>query len=232
MDLSRRYGILTPYTAFLADERGESLAIREQLRRADVQLGRLNEVQGAAGVGQREVKARLSQAQAPMSADAFRLPAEAEMAAANRPSSGRGELGGMMGGMGPAAKRAGATGGEAANLDSIGVATSVPGMGYAAAPARGARVAVGQDAEGRAYVAGNVRRMGGKTFYKRGERWVDSALTPELEKKAETIEQFSDAYFELAREQTAEQNQFLTFEEPVTVVLGGKAYKIERPEGR
>ena len=45
----------------------------------------------------------------------------------------------------------------------------------------------------------------------------------------EAIEQFSDAFFKLAASQSAEQNQFLTFAEPVVVKLQGKVYRIDVP---
>ena len=98
---------------------------------------------------------------------------------------------------------------------------------FAAKPAANALSVFAEDAQGRVQVAENVRRVGSKTFFKRGKRWVDSTVTDEQEKQAQTLEQFSDAYFELARKQTPEMNQYLTFEEPVTVNLGSQTYKIE-----
>ena len=79
-------------------------------------------------------------------------------------------------------------------------------------------------------VAANVRQIGKKTFYRKDNRWIDSEVKPEDEVKAKVIEQFSDLYFELAKKQSAELNQYLSFEEPVTVNLGGTIYRIERPE--
>ena len=243
VDLSKRYGILTPYTAFLADENVNLQARGDQVRRAGEQLDQLAQVQGAVGVGQRELKAGYMAAQRPASADSAGQPlatARAEMARQvngyrsqmqQRVNAmrGRGNSGGLGGG-GLGGGGLGGGGMNGSDYEEYGKVGAEPAAGPA--PAAGAKLAVGRDAEGRPYVAGGVRRMGGKTFYRRGDRWVDSALTPELEKAAETIEQFSDAYFELARGQTAERNQFLTFEEPVTVVLGAKAYRIERPTGR
>ncbi len=76
--------------------------------------------------------------------------------------------------------------------------------------------------------AATVRQVGSKTFYRKADRWVDAAVTPDAEAKALRVEQFSDAFFELARSQGAELNQYLAFGEPVTVELGGKVYRIER----
>jgi len=88
--------------------------------------------------------------------------------------------------------------------------------------------AVMKDAEGRDVVAGTVRQVGKKTFFRKGERWVDSTVKPEEDAKATVIEQFSPAYFDLARNQTPEMNQYLSFEESVTVNINGKVYRIDQ----
>jgi Ca-activated chloride channel family protein len=56
---------------------------------------------------------------------------------------------------------------------------------------------------------------------------VDASVTPEEDEKATVVTQFSDEYFRLARTQKAEYNQYLSLNEPVTVKLDGKVYKIE-----
>jgi hypothetical protein len=76
----------------------------------------------------------------------------------------------------------------------------------------------------------SVRNIGVKTFYRKGDRWIDSAVKPEEDAKATVVEQFSEEFFKLARGQSAEQNQYLTFEEPVTVLIAGKVYRIEPPK--
>ena len=84
-----------------------------------------------------------------------------------------------------------------------------------------------KDAEGRESVVTTVRQVGTKTFFRKGDRWVDSAVKPEDEAMAVVLEQFSDDYFKLANSQSAEMNQYLTFDEAVTVTLGAKVYRIE-----
>jgi Ca-activated chloride channel family protein len=84
-----------------------------------------------------------------------------------------------------------------------------------------------KDAEGREKVANTVLNIGAKTFFHKENRWVDSEVTPDEEAKAETIEQFSDRFFELARSQTATENQYLTFDDPIVVRIGGKVYRID-----
>ena len=78
----------------------------------------------------------------------------------------------------------------------------------------------------------SVRNVGVKTFYRKDNRWVDSLVKPEEDAKAIVVERFSEEFFKLARDQSAEQNQYLTFEEPVTVLIAGKVYRIEPPKAR
>jgi Ca-activated chloride channel family protein len=73
----------------------------------------------------------------------------------------------------------------------------------------------------------SVRQVGAKTFYYKNGHWVDSTVKPEDDAKATVIEQFSDAFFRLAATQKAELNQYLTFDEPVTVNLDGQVYRFE-----
>ena len=54
--LSTKYGILTPYTSFLADERVQLHARAENAGRARQALRSLEQVDGAAGVSQRDFK--------------------------------------------------------------------------------------------------------------------------------------------------------------------------------
>jgi Ca-activated chloride channel family protein len=84
-----------------------------------------------------------------------------------------------------------------------------------------------KNTEGKDAIAMTVRNVGTKTFFLKGNRWVDAELKEEDEAKAEKIEQFSDRYFELARSQSASQNQYLTFEEATIVSIDGKVYQIE-----
>lgn len=218
--LSQKYGILTPYTSFLADENVPLHAQAQNLRRADSELAQLREVQGQSGVAQRAYKADLQNAQSAAAPEAAPQVVE------------RGNLGAAAGAR-AAAKSQGLIFRSVKPPGAQG-----PGMGggfggmagmKARPPAANAAPIVARDALGRARVVENVRHVGNKTFFRKGDRWVDATVTPELEANAITIEQFSDAYFDLARKQGAEQNQYLTFEEPVTVNLDGQVYKIDRP---
>jgi Ca-activated chloride channel family protein len=204
--LSTRYGILTPYTSFLADERVTTFALSENRARAGRELERLGQVTGQSGVAQRGAK------QSYMLADRPEAPgvvaAEPAQTAAKAAGGAYGRNAGrMMGGMG--------------------------GFGMAG-PAGGPSTRFGvlaRDANGQESVVGTVRQVGAKTFYFKGGRWVDSTVKAEDEGKARVVRQYSDEFFRLARAQSAEMNQYLTFNEPVTVDLGGTVYRID-PDSR
>jgi len=72
-----------------------------------------------------------------------------------------------------------------------------------------------------------VRNVAQKTFYRRDNRWIDSVVTEELEKKAKRVEQFSDEYFALAERHGKALSQYLVFDEPVLIALDGEALLIE-----
>ena len=123
-----------------------------------------------------------------------------------------------------AAEESKAAGGVAAK--SAGGARRRSGEGRMMGMATRGAVVI-QDAEGTESVVSTVRQVGTKTFYNKGDHWVDSAVKPEDETKATRVEQFSDAFFKLARKQSAELNQYLTFDEPVIVELSGTVYRFE-----
>jgi Ca-activated chloride channel family protein len=204
VELSKRYGILTPYTSFLADERVGLQASADLYRRANESLDSLSVVQGPRGVAQRDYKGRYQ------NADRAGASAAYAGADAGRAQEAQQQVNAALVGRQPAQGGGGGLGAMSSR------------------PAANAAPVITEDSEGKTTVVSNVRRVGDKTFFKRGERWVDAAVTPELESKAVSIEQFSDGYFDLARKQTPEMNQYLTFEEPVTVNLGGQVYKIDR----
>jgi len=211
--LSTKYGILTPYTSFLADERVNLHAWAENSARAGKELEQLGVVTGPSGVNQRGAKAHYKLAER----------AESPALVASAPAPAGAAYGQMSA---DAAKRSrssfGYDGRKPAAGGMMGSGMMGGGMG-----GRGFGVAV-RDAEGKQSVVGTVRQLGTKTFYRRGDHWVDSQVKPEDEAKAQVVRQFSDEFFELARNQKAEMNQYLTFEEPVTVDLGGRVYRFEQ----
>lgn len=72
-----------------------------------------------------------------------------------------------------------------------------------------------------------VRNVGDKTFFRKGNRWVDTAIKPEDESKAVVVEQFGDAFFDLVRSLPASSNRYLSFDDAVTVELDGKIYQVD-----
>lgn len=103
-------------------------------------------------------------------------------------------------------------------------------MGMMAGSSAPGVLAKAKDFEGNDQLVASVRHLGSKTFYRRGNRWVDADVTNEDEAKAIAIEQYTDAFFQLAEKQHTSDNRYLTFDEPVTVKLGGQVYKIDPPK--
>jgi Ca-activated chloride channel homolog len=162
--LSTKHGILTPYTAFLADERTVlSAAPANRARAADAFFNKADGLSqatsGQAGVELRLAKKELQE--------------------------------------------------QKQNLGGV--------QGY-------------KDAAGTYVVEYGCTVVGNKAFFKRAGRWTDPSVTPEDEKKAEQIEQFSEKYFELAR---TNQNlrRYLALPEGCTVRDGAKVYQINVPQG-
>ena len=89
--------------------------------------------------------------------------------------------------------------------------------------------AVFEDANGDTKVADNIQNIGQKTFYRRENRWRDASVTPEQEKQAKRVKQFSPEYFELATKHGAHLSKYLAFTEPVLVNLGNETYQIDPP---
>ena len=189
--LSTRYGILTPYTSFLADERVGLHAMTENRARTSQNLLALRELGGEAGVEQRGLKQSLMSANQAASPPVALGEGEVVARRAKAKAASKG-MGGMMGG-------------------SSGM------LGYGMSGGRS------EDSS-----KTTIRRIGSKTFFRKGNAWFDSTLKADDGAKAIVIRQFSDEYFDLARNQKSEFNQYLTFDEPVTVNLDNKVYRFEQ----
>jgi Ca-activated chloride channel family protein len=196
---------------------------------AESNLEALQVVAGEAGVAQRDAKGSFQKAERfedQARNDQFALP-NAQYATPNGNQPGMGGSGGQDASKRMAMKTAPAGGGFAGGGGGIGgpgqPGQQSRGRAMADKPATDHEVAQGQ-------AVGRVRNLGAKTFYRKGDRWVDSEVKPEDEAKAVTLEQFSEEFFNLARAQSAQDNQYLTFEEPVTVALNGKVYRVDPPK--
>jgi len=225
VSLSTKYGILTPYTSFLADERVQIYRLGENRAETRLRLESLAEVDGSSGVTQRQYKQRLMQA--------ARAPSDEYQSLSSRPSAAATAQRGAIGDrsalrLGTPQDRSGAPavansrGGGGIIVGTQGGGLSRGGGGLAG----GAAFNYPGQQEGKS-IDGQVRQIGSKTFYWKNSRWMDAAVTPDEDKKATVVTQFSDEYFRLARTQKAEYNQYLSLTEPVTVKLDGTVYKIE-----
>jgi Ca-activated chloride channel homolog len=198
VNLSTRHGILTPYTSFMADENSRVQDLAANVRRAEGRLDALSQSSGYGGFAQRQLKGAYKMAD--------RAPAAAAAAPAleafGPPAPGRagGGAGGRPGGI--------------ANQGQQGFA------GQTAAP-------LAEAAEELQTARQTVRNVANRTFYLRDGRWVDSQLTDEQEKDPVRVKQFSDEYFDLARQHGKKLSQYLVFDEPVLIKLEDKAYLIE-----
>jgi Ca-activated chloride channel family protein len=179
--LSKRHGILTPYTAYLAEERtglNDAVASRELARES---LMELQQEAGESAFRQRFFKGELkssSRAATPSAAaDSFGLEVQ------------------MRGGL---AAPAGAA-------------------GQVQAPA-----IVGKPVE-------RVKQIAAKTFFLRGQRYIDADASDAQIDGATRIEQFSDEYFKLLGELDDESRAYLAEELEVLVILRDKAYLITPP---
>jgi Ca-activated chloride channel family protein len=163
--LSTKHGILTPYTAFLADERTDLHAVSLNRDRAERYAFESKESlaqnsSGAAGVNLRVAKSQMQQA--------------------------------------------------------------------AAAPKQGQQGYF--DAAGNYQVEFGCVVVGNRAFYRRSGRWIDPSVTPEEEKKAVVVEQFSEPFFELART-NANLRRYLAMPEGCTVKMDGQVYQINAVKG-
>lgn len=244
--LSTRYGILTPYTSYLADERVQLHARAENAAATRSRLGALNTTQGQFGVSQRGGKQILNQANSLAEADAKLATADnLDAMEAFDAKPGMAGMGGGMSAGGAPSKAKQSAPAEAAKLAqargktgiqypaaSVGAGgfggSSKGGLAPAAAPA--APAAPPADAAKPAEPAANVRRVGTKTFFRKSGRWVDSVVKPEDDARAIAVEQFGAEYFKLAEKQTAEQNQYFAFDEPVTVRIADTVYRVDPPK--
>ena len=163
--LSKKHGILTPYTSFLADETVPFRNLAESSRRADHALDALSAApSGAGGFSQRAEKGSLQRA-------------------AQAPASGGGGLG--------------------ASLSKYKSAES--------------------DKE---VVVQTIQNIGRKTFFLRNNRWIDSNLTEEQEKKTQKVQRFSQDYFDLITKHGKDAAKYFALEGNVTFELGGQTYEL------
>jgi len=203
-ELARKYGIVTPYTAYLIveDERQRGLAQHQQTFRflAEPQLSSslglefrraARDREGLAAVSGARAMQRLKAADA-VGAATYEANVDALRAA---PAAAAAAPPALYGGAG-----------------SGGVAVSSPDTGAPTA------VAARQYAE-------QARYVGGRTFYQNGEQWIDSEVQKHLSSPRVRIQFGSDDYFALLR-QHPEAAAWLALGRNVQFVLGDTVYEI------
>jgi len=212
VSLSTKHGILTQYTSFLADENApvQQLAdLRGNTELARRYLDRLEVTDGLQGVAQRDDKRSLQLAERAAAAPSAAFGG-GTLPAGSAPGSSAGGLGGIPGG--PANGR------------------GAGGYGFSARASNTYRDA----ATDKEVEAKGVQVAGNETLYKRGKTWVAQSaqkLDPAKDAdKIKRVKRFSDDYFALIRENTADENAVLATQqegEELLVVLRGQAYCIE-----
>ncbi len=222
--LATKHGILTPYTSFMADENSSTHDVTYNYREAGRRLESLAETDGEIGVEQRAFKGGLRKANQALASDRiYAADAEAkDEAAGNKPAAapvarfgfeksdaGSGGLAGP-GSLPSSSVRAKLTLGSASSR--FGGQVAANGKSVNLEPSEAAKAVT------------NVRVIGSKTFYRRGDKWVDSAVTEAQEKQPIKIERYSKDYFDLAAKKSSEVAKYMTFDEPVIVAIDGKAY--------
>ena len=254
VDLGTHYGLLTPYTSFLADERVQLHAQGRNGQAAAQNLTSLATTQGQFGTAQRSIKQSLNQAKSLQDVDKTIFLSESAGLAPARPApqagmmgreseladSGGGIGGGGFAGGGAGVGGAGMMGNDRNSTTQPRMMSMSGGMGGMGGGMAGMGGGMGAPQSTRPFTDvvvrrrlrsgepnANIRRVGTKTFFHKDGRWVDAAIKPEDEAKAIVIEQFGDKFFQLAANQTAEQNQYLAFDEPVTVRIADQVYRIE-----
>ena len=204
IELAKKYGILTEYTAFLAEEPNLSPSSPESQRRLLSGLERLKSEAGQDAFEQRSYnklsKVAENLAQNDQAQDrSRRLLAQGEF-------SGRGG----MGGMGSSSSRGAIAGGVPASPASAPVA----GLGDAQESKSPSQIATIKP----------VQRVGDRAFFFQNGQWVDSKFGDQLPKEPKKVERFSDEYFALVAKHREVLQSLLELEEPILVELDGISY--------
>lgn len=198
VDLSQRYGIITPYTAFLAEEPNARFAGRAREARTLDNLKRLESQAGADAFAQRGLKGM--QGRAANLADAQSAQNFAQSAATPAPASGLGASG--PGASGRTNSAAGGFGGSQRG-----------GYGNPPENATGQRGPI-------------VLQAADRAFFLQDGKWVDSTATEEQLKKVEVIERFSERYFSLIEKHRELLKNLLDEEAPIQVLLENQVYQL------
>jgi Ca-activated chloride channel homolog len=205
VELSKKWGIVTPYTSFLADDQADPriLAQRGRLNAlSSSELDHLSETSGQYAFGYRSNKQFFKES------DLATPQANLELQA-SRNADGS-QLGSRSGGAGVGGMQAGRGAGSGGNSNPLG---------------RGEKVESASGKQG-------MRQVGSVTIYVRGNTLVaDNAVDVELENNSKIVEikRFSDAYFDLVASNSSEGNLILAEQregEILVATFRGTTYRI------
>jgi Ca-activated chloride channel family protein len=208
--LSTRYGILTPYTSFLADENTVLTDRVGALARSKILSSNLNVAEGELGVAQRAAGGQFrsaTQDNVPASAPALAMRTPAQPQPGGGAGAG-GRAGGGAGGMGMGGGGMGGFGGAGGGITLDRIA----------------------DAKAKEEAAeSNVQRIGDRAFFQKGGVWIDSTLTEEQQKPANVtvVKQFSEEYFKLIEQYDKKITPYLALGGTQLINIDGKAYRVE-----
>jgi Ca-activated chloride channel family protein len=213
--LSKRHGILTPYTAYLAEEATDLNDMQSGRRVTQQNLRSLGEESGRFAFQQRAFKGQLKSAnRANESVDDMSMDMAMSGSQPSPAFSGGGGLGG-----------GGAQGLSRRPSGQISAGFAAPNV--AGAPVSNlAQTSKPTESPKRKSISEVVKRIGSKTFYLRSERLVDSEATKDQIDAAKTVVQFSDEYFDLLKDLDEAQKKYLAQEKEVLVLVGDQAYVI------
>lgn len=223
--LATKHGILTPYTSFLADDSVALDSVRTNVSFANNNAMMLtSQNANASGFSQRVMKQQYRNMN---SLDQESVAQESLVLAQSAPQRSMG--GGSMSG--------GSMSGGRARGTAMGMGGAMA-MSMNAAPARSfdnnnnnSNLAAAPADE--PFVQNNaaeaIRNIGGKTFYFKNGRWIDSTIDEKTAKSQKQIDvqQFSDEYFKIVNENGQGLAQYLTFTEPVSVNYNGNVYNFK-----
>ena len=218
--LSKTYGIMTPYTSFLAEET-TPLRVAAARDRAE---GRLRELGGAVSG---EEAHRAADMRKKLKSEDKTGPATAPPAPAPaKPADPHGR---------PRPGMPGRTGGDADGKGGKDLTPPTPPRELAlrGTASYGSSTKADYEGEKVEYVAG-VRTVGNMSLYRRGTVWVASSagdLDPSKDQaKYTVVERYSKEYFELIRANNVDENKVMASQgekEELLLRLRGKAYLVK-----
>jgi Ca-activated chloride channel family protein len=207
VELARKYGILTEYTAFLAEEPMGPQSLARGAELAEERLGRLSLEAGQDAFRQRSSNMKMSQSKNIAQAQ------EQQLRALGQSYDGAGF-------------NAGGTGGFGGSPPAAAPAANLPGQPADAVKSSILGTTVTRT-EGR--MAGGplqspVRQAGDRAFFLRAGQWVDSRIQGDVPKTAKKIPRFSDEYFAILEKHHDLLATMLDAEEPIVVELDNQVY--------